>query len=295
MLSDSPRKGIILAGGIGSRLFPITKGVSKQLLPIYNKPMIYYPLTTLMLAGIREILLISSPDALNSFKRLLGNGDQWGMQISYCTQLKAEGIAQSLIIGENFIGNSHIALILGDNLFHGNELISLLQKSNNSRSGATIYAYPVNDPERYGVAEFDLNGQVTRISEKPIKAKSRYAITGLYFYDNSAIEKAKTLKPSTRGEYEITDINNMYLSEGNLKVELMSRGMAWLDTGTYESLHEASGYIKTIEQRQGLQVGCPEEVAWRQGWITKNQILKQAAKLGQNGYTDYLIQLTNDK
>ena len=289
------RKGIILAGGSGTRLWPITMGVSKQLLPIFDKPMIYYPLCVLMSANIKEILIITTPDEQAQYRRLLGDGSQWGINLTYIVQPSPDGLAQAYILAEDFLDGSSSALVLGDNIFYGHGLANILENASQTSSGGTVFGYHVSDPERYGVAEFDLNGQVTRISEKPIKAKSRYAITGLYFYDNSAIEKAKTLKPSTRGEYEITDINNMYLSEGNLKVELMSRGMAWLDTGTYESLHEASGYIKTIEQRQGLQVGCPEEVAWRQGWITKNQILKQAAKLGQNGYTDYLIQLTNDK
>ena len=292
-MRNKKRKGIILAGGKGSRLYPITKSISKQLLPIYDKPMIYYPLSTLMLSGIKEILIITNPIDNDIFKRLLGNGSQWGMNISYAIQKKPEGIAQAFQIGESFINNHSVALALGDNLFHGDCLQELLYKASKSQKGASLMIYPVKDPERYGVVEFNNQNKVVNIEEKPKNPKSNYAITGLYFYDSTVIEKAKKIKPSKRGELEISDINLMYLKENNLKVNIMGRGMAWLDTGTYESLHEASGYIKTLEHRQGLKVGCPEEVAWRMGWINDEQLMKLGNKMVKSGYGEYLSQLKN--
>ncbi len=287
------RKGIILAGGTGSRLYPITKGVSKQLLPVYDKPMIYYPLSTLMLAGIKDILIITTPLDIIHFKDLLGNGSDWGIQIHYEIQKEAKGIAEAFLIGEKFINNNPVALILGDNLFHGEDLINKLKKCAETNS-PTIFAYQVNDPERYGVIEFSNTGKVISIEEKPKHPKSSYAITGLYFFDHTVVEKAKIIKPSGRGELEITDINQMYLSEKNLKVELLSRGMAWLDTGTCDSLHEASSYIKTIEHRQGLKVGCPEEIAFQNGWINLDQLHSLAIPLSKNGYGKYLASLNNE-
>ncbi len=286
------RKGIILAGGTGSRLFPLTNGVCKQLLPIYNKPMIYYPLSSLMLAGIREILIITTPEDINKFKKLLGDGSQLGINLKYIFQSKPEGIAQAFIIGEDFIKESNIALILGDNLFYGKNFIELMQSAN-QKTDPTIFAYPVIDPERYGVVEFNKNKKVINIEEKPKKPKSNYAITGIYFYDNSVIEKAKSLKPSKRGELEITDLNLLYLKENRLNVEIFGRGMAWLDTGTFDSLHDASSFIKSIENRQGLKVCCPEEVAWRNGWINNAELLKLAEPLIKSGYGNYLISLIN--
>ena len=286
------RKGIILAGGTGSRLFPLTIGICKQLLPIYNKPMIYYPLSTLMLAGIKEILIITTPDDINKFKKLLGDGSQCGINLKYSIQSKPEGIAQAFILGEDFIKESEIALVLGDNLFYGKNFISLMQSANQKKE-PTIFAYQVSDPERYGVVEFNKNKKVISIVEKPINPKSNYAITGIYFYDNSVIEKAKSLKPSKRGELEITDLNLLYLKEGKLNVEVLGRGMAWLDTGTFDSLHDASSFIKIIENRQGLKVCCPEEVAWRNGWINDSQLLKLAEPLIKSGYGNYLISLIN--
>ena len=288
------RKGIILAGGHGSRLLPITQSVSKQLLPVYDKPMIFYPLTTLMLAGIREVLIITNPFDKSSFEHLLGDGSDWGMVIKYKIQPKPEGIAQAFLIGADFLDGAKAALILGDNLFHGQELIPQLSESNLIESGATVFAYPVRDPERYGVVEFDSNNQVISIEEKPKKPKSRYAVTGLYFYDDTVVERALLVKPSKRGELEITDLNSQYLQENSLRVELMGRGMAWLDTGTCDSLHEAAAYIRTLEHRQGLKVGCPEEVSWRLGWIDDEKLENLANPLVKSGYGKYLLQLLDN-
>ncbi len=287
----SERKGIILAGGTGSRLNPITIGVCKQLLPVYDKPMIFYALSTLMLAGIREILIISTERDQSSFKRLLSDGNQLGIKIKYAIQDKPEGLTQAFIIGESFINDSPVVLILGDNLFHGQDLISKLENCNKSDCGARLFAYPVSDPQNYGVAEFNRDGRLIDIVEKPEDPKSKYAITGIYFYDNSVIRRAKELKKSKRGEYEITDLNLSYLKDGKLSVELMGRGMAWLDTGNFESLHEASGYIRTLEHRQGLKVGCPEEIAWRKGWINNNELSELANNLRKSDYGLYLNNL----
>ena len=287
------RKGIILAGGTGSRLHPITLGVCKQLLPIYDKPMIFYPLSTLMLAGIREILIISNQTDQSSFKRLLSDGNQLGIKIEYAIQDKPEGLAQAFIIGESFINKSPVVLILGDNLFHGQDLISKLENCNKTNSGAMLFAYPVSDPQNYGVAEFNKEGKLIDIVEKPKKPKTQYAITGIYFYDNSVIKRAKSIKKSKRGEYEITDLNLSYLKDKKLSVELMGRGMAWLDTGNFESLHEASGYIRTLEHRQGLKVGCPEEIAWRKGWINNNELTMIAENYIKSDYGLYLMNLIN--
>ena len=285
------RKGIILAGGHGSRLFPITQSVSKQLLPVYDKPMIFYPLTTLMLAGIREVLIITTPEHKDSFINLLGNGDHLGMCIHYEVQPHPDGLAQAFRIGEQFLGDSSVALILGDNLFHGFDLGPQLEKACDLKEGATVFAYPVSDPERYGVIEFNNHGDVISIEEKPQKPKSRYAITGLYFYDSTVVQRAKKVRPSNRGELEITELNQMYLNDGLLKVEVFGTGMAWLDTGTFDSLYEASAYISTLEHRQGLKVGCPEEVAWRKGWIENKQLELIAYKLRKSGYGKYLSRL----
>jgi len=285
------RKGIILAGGTGSRLYPMTQAISKQLLPVYDKPMIFYPLTTLMLAGIREVLVITTPQDHLSFQRLLKDGSQWGMTIQYAVQPQSDGLAQAFLIGADFLAGCPAVLILGDNLFHGQELVGQLEVSNQISEGASVFAYPVRDPERYGVVEFDLNGQVLSIEEKPSSPKSRYAITGLYFYDETVVDRASQVRPSLRGELEITDLNLQYLIEGKLNVQLMSRGMAWLDTGTCDSLHEASAYIRTLEHRQSLKVGCPEEVAWRSGWISDAQIAILAKPLLKSGYGEYLMQL----
>lgn len=285
-------KGIILAGGSGTRLYPITMGISKQLMPIYDKPMIYYPLSTLMLAGIKEILIITTPEDQQQFKRLLGDGAQWGCRIEYAKQPVPNGLAQAFVIGEKFIGNESVALILGDNIFYGSGFSKLLQASANP-VGAIIFAYPVSDPERYGVVEFDASFNAISIIEKPVHSKSNYAVPGLYFYDNDVVDIAKNIEPSSRGEYEITTVNDIYLQRKKLKVAVLDRGFAWLDTGTFESLGDASEYVRVIEKRQGLKIGCPEEVAWRMGFIDKEKLKELSGKFDKSGYGEYLRSIIN--
>ncbi|PTN06324.1 glucose-1-phosphate thymidylyltransferase RfbA [Mangrovibacterium marinum] len=288
-------KGIILAGGSGTRLYPITQTISKQLIPVYDKPMIYYPLSVLMLAGIREILIISTPEDLPNFERLLGDGSQLGLDLHYKVQASPDGLAQAFIIGEEFIGNDHVAMILGDNIFYGYNFSALLAQAASVDDGAVVFGYYVNDPERYGVVEFDADGKVLGIEEKPEHPKSNYAVTGLYFYSNDVVQKAKSLKPSKRGELEITDLNRLYLDENRLRVKLLGRGFAWLDTGTHESLLQASNFIATIEQRQGLKVSCVEEIAFKKGYITADQLRQLAEPLKKNKYGQYLIRLANNE
>jgi len=285
------RKGIILAGGSGTRLYPATQAMSKQLLPVYDKPMVYYPLSNLMLASIRDILLISTPEDIPRFQTLLGDGSQWGLNLTYAVQPSPDGLAQAFIIGREFIGNNPSALVLGDNIFYGHDFYKILSNAMSRTEGATVFAYHVQDPERYGVAEFDANGKVLSLEEKPLQPKSSYAVTGLYFYDEQVVELAQSLKPSQRGELEITDLNRLYLEQGQLHVEIMGRGYAWLDTGTHESLLDASQFIATLERRQGLKVACPEEIAYRQNWIDAAHLEKLAAPLVKSGYGQYLLRM----
>jgi glucose-1-phosphate thymidylyltransferase len=287
-------KGIILAGGAGTRLHPITKGVSKQLLPVYDKPMIYYPLSVLMLAGINEVLVITTPEDQAGFQRLLGDGSQFGIELTYAVQPSPDGLAQAFLIGEDFIGNDSVCLVLGDNIFYGQGFSPILRAAANQSSGATVFGYKVNDPERYGVVEFDAGMRAVSIEEKPIQSKSNYAVTGLYFYDNDVIKIAKSIKPSARGELEITTVNQAYLERGDLNVQLLGRGFAWLDTGTFDSLHEASQFVATIEHRQGYKIACLEEIAYNQGWLSKELMRRFAKEMGKNSYGQYLQSLISD-